>query len=260
MSNLCPMSSKKKFIASLGIIFLLSILLPQKAYSNISQLTIAVPLDTGEDGDIVSYKNGDYRLSEVEFDNELFGVINSQSALVLSDANLDVFRYVSSEGEASVKVSGRGGSIKTGDFITSSNIPGVGQKATKSGHVLGVALQSYEPANPDDVQKINVLIDIRTAFINSDMKLDLFQLLKSGFIGAFTPGQSIRYLLAIAMIVISFLIGFYSFGKTSGKSVEALGRNPLAGHLIKSVVVFNFLLTFLIMIVGLAIAYFILTF
>jgi len=60
--------------------------------------------------------------------------------------------------------------------------------------------------------------------------------------------------------VINYIvIGFSSFGKITGSSVEALGRNPLAGGAIRRVMLFNFILTFLIMAMGLGVAYFILT-
>ncbi|QQR79618.1 MAG: hypothetical protein IPJ69_09695 [Deltaproteobacteria bacterium] len=44
-------------------------------------------------------------------------------------------------GRVPVKVSTINGSIETGDYITSSNIPGYGMKATQSGPVLGIALE-----------------------------------------------------------------------------------------------------------------------
>jgi len=59
-----------------------------------------------------------------------------------------------------------------------------------------------------------------------------------------SPLTTFRYLISAMVVIASFVVGFSSFGKISGKSVEALGRNPLASRDIKSAVVFNFIFTF----------------
>ena len=43
------------------------------------------------------------------------------------------------------EVSNQNGDIKAGDYITSSNIPGVGVKATAAGQVVGIAMEDYNP-------------------------------------------------------------------------------------------------------------------
>jgi F0F1-type ATP synthase membrane subunit c/vacuolar-type H+-ATPase subunit K len=53
-------------------------------------------------------------------------------------------------------------------------------------------------------------------------------------------------------------LGFVFFGRVVARGVEAMGRNPLAGSLIAVSVVFNLILTVVIMLVGLGIAYLIL--
>ena len=65
--------------------------------------------------------------------------------------------------------------------------------------------------------------------------------------------------MAALVVLATFIIGFSSFGKISGTSIEALGRNPLASKLIRSAVVLNFALTAIIIAVGLTMAYLILT-
>lgn len=45
-------------------------------------------------------------------------------------------------GRVPVKVSTKNGEIRPGDYITTSDIPGVGMKATEAGHVIGKALTS----------------------------------------------------------------------------------------------------------------------
>jgi hypothetical protein len=232
----------------------LNILFTSNMSAAIPPVAVSMPLGEGEEGDIVSFINDTFTLSEIPYDPSMVGVITESSALTLEDIDLTEGRFVATNGEMPVKVSAVNGDIAIGDFVTSSEIRGVGQKATGFGQIVGVALQEYAPASPDEIGTIIVLVDIRTSFVGPDGK--------SGFLDALTAGTlsgvSLRYVIAALVALISFIVGFASFGKTSGNSVEALGRNPLAGKSIKSVVVFNFLLTFIIMLAGLAIAYLIL--
>src|SRR3972149_11828265 len=62
------------------------------------------------------------------YDHTLFGVVVENSAVVLNQETSKT-ASVLSQGEAQIKVSAKNGSIQVGDFITSSNDPGVGQKA-----------------------------------------------------------------------------------------------------------------------------------
>lgn len=232
-----------------------------KVNAVVSNVTFSVPLDVGEEGSIVSFKNATYELSKVPYDSGIIGVISNSSVLSLEDINLTQAKSVATSGEASVRITTRSGAIKVGDFITSSNVPGVGQKAVLIGQVLGTALQAYDSPNADTVGLITILVNPRSNVLTNSVKVNLIEALRSGSMDViFTPANSLRYLLALIIIVLAFFLGFASFGKISGSSVEALGRNPLASKVIKSVVIFNFLLTFIILVVGLALAYFILTF
>jgi F0F1-type ATP synthase membrane subunit c/vacuolar-type H+-ATPase subunit K len=135
----------------------------------------------------------------------------------------------------------------------------VGERAQESGQVLGIALEDYAPQNPTDIAKVLVFVDIKTSFMDQTISKNLLEVLKSSLASPFmTPIEALRYLLAIAIVFATFVIGFSNFGKITGTSVEALGRNPLAGPSIRRVVFFNFAMTALIMILGLGIAYFIL--
>lgn len=222
-------------------------------------VSIQTENNIGNSGDIVSYLDGKYDLSRSEFDTSMFGVIVDNPNSSFEDLNLVTYKLVTSFGEVLVNVTAKNGNIKTGDFITSSDYPGVGQKATESGQILGVALEDYAPQNSTDITKILVFVDMKTSFVDTTISKNLLDVLKSSLTSPFmTPVESLRYLLAIAIVFASFVIGFSNFGKITGTSVEALGRNPLAGPSIKRVVAFNFVMTAIIMILGLGIAYFIL--
>lgn len=258
----------KRTIFSILFVGSLFILLGLTSASVFAQPYIAgnavnVPMEegVGETGEVVVFKDNAYILSTEPYESGLYGVVTDRPAIALEDVNIDplLSRFVVSFGEAIVKVSSAGGDITNGDYITSSDVPGVAQKADQSGLILGVALDDYSSDNPEAVGEIQAFIDIKDAYIESDVRVNLIEALRGGTQAPFlTPVASLRYLLAALVVGASFIIGFSSFGKISGGSVEALGRNPLASKTIKMAVVFNFVLTFGVMLVGILLAYLIL--
>jgi F0F1-type ATP synthase membrane subunit c/vacuolar-type H+-ATPase subunit K len=213
-----------------------------------------------ESGHIVILNSGFYMLSFGEYDEGIFGVVSDNPTLAILDTNLEDYRYITTTGQVAVKVVGINGAIEEGDYITTSRMPGIGQRADVSGPVLGIALESYESDDPNEVGEILVYVNINSVLLSEDLTTNLVGLLRSGFKVPFlTPLTSLRYLLAALVVIISFFIGFTSFGRISSNSIEALGRNPLASKIIKSAIFLNFLLTLTIVAVGLVISYLILS-
>lgn len=206
------------------------------------------------DGDILSLtQGGDYIHSKVTGDPLMFGVVTLSPALYLYDkAAKDEVPAVTS-GKTYVRVSTAMGTIKKGDFITSSERPGVGVKAVSNGYVLGVAQENYTEAKADQIGLILVEVDPRFIQNNRNILSTLFSLPTLSL--AATPLNALRYLIAAIITAISFYIGFRFFGRASLKGIEAMGRNPLAKRSIILVVILNATLTFGVMLIGLAVAY-----
>ena len=226
-----------------------------------SGIAVSEPVDpdVGKVGNIISFVDGDFVLSKKAYDEKIYGVIAEKPVASVEDTELSVSKLVISNGAAYVIVSNKNGDIKVGDFITSSDIPGVGQKASTSGYVLGFALENFVNASNDSQKSMLVSVAIRNQFIESNVKVNLIEALRSGLQAPFlTPVASLRYILAALIVVGSFIVGFSSFGRTSGSGIEALGRNPLAKKTIQATIIFNFILTSIIMLIGLTLAYFIL--
>lgn len=211
-------------------------------------------------GMIVSYKNDTFTPSNEPFDTDIVGVVVEKSLISFTDREqTSNTKLIMESGEAQVLVSNKNGQIKRGDYITSSSINGVGQKADISGFTIGKALEDFNTSNPDDEGFVWALIQPKTAYINSSMRVNLLESIKSGALSPLlNPIESLRYILAALITGATFVIGFSTFGRSSGRGVEALGRNPLASHTIKVAMVFNLILAFGIMLVGLALAYLIL--
>ncbi|OGY88930.1 MAG: hypothetical protein A2677_02055 [Candidatus Komeilibacteria bacterium RIFCSPHIGHO2_01_FULL_52_14] len=100
-------------------------------------------------GDVVSidptFLNG-VRKSSGAYDRNALGVVSTKPALVIGSKGEQGANGVpvALSGRVPVKVTNENGSIKPGDVLTSSSIPGVAMKATKAGTILGVALEAYE--------------------------------------------------------------------------------------------------------------------
>ncbi len=260
-----PISVRKHFF----ILFLFSgvaisvVFLHSSVFAQFSGISVTVPWAgrSVESGDVIVLSDGAFTLCSKSYDENIYGVVASDTAISLNDLSLAQGQYVIvvSTGEADVKVSAVNGPIEVGDYITSSHIEGVAQRADVSGYVLGIALEPFTPENADAVGKILVQLDIKSAYIADRSRKNLLQFLKTGALSPImSPLTTFRYLLSALVVVASFVVGFSSFGKISGKSVEALGRNPLASQDIKSAVLFNFVFTFSIMIAGIIVSYLIL--
>jgi hypothetical protein len=221
--------------------------------------SVMIESNAGKTGDIVTYSEGKYSIADKAYDVSMFGVIVDDPNYSFIDRNIQNYKLVSTYGEMPVNVTAKNGDIKEGDLITSSDVVGAGQKAEETGQILGIALEDYTPSDKNSIGNILVYVDIRTSFVDKAISKNLLEMLRSSIASPFmTPIEALRYLLAIAVVFTSFVIGFSNFGKITGTSVEALGRNPLASSAIRRVVMFNFILTAIIMGLGIAIAYFIL--
>ncbi|HRN96392.1 MAG TPA: hypothetical protein PLD54_03025, partial [Candidatus Levybacteria bacterium] len=71
------------------------------------------------------------------------------------------------------------------------------------------------------------------------------------------PTTVFKYFLAGLIMVLAFVIGFFSFGRIANTGIEALGRNPLASRMIQLGIMLNVLITVAIIASGLVMAYFV---
>lgn len=230
------------------------------AQTNSSGIAISIPMVTeAEDGQIVcSYEEG-FDICKFEADTSIYGVVSSESAATILDSDFEQAELVLTNGVALVKVNSQGGDISEGDLITTSETPGIGKKSSTNGYVLGSALEDHTFENEEEVFDLLVGINIHPSSVLSGSRNNLLQILRKGLSApVFDPLDSLRYFLAALIAVMSFGMGLYYFGRVSRSGVEAIGRNPLARKMIQFSIFLNVLLTFVIVLVGLTIAYLIL--
>lgn len=256
MQNL---SKRIKIILILQTFF---ILFTNQAFAQGFNLGVAtyaeIPKGTPKNGDIISVNNSTFKLSDTEYDALMAGVIVSEPAVAMDMVQNDRgFPYITT-GNTLVNVSTQNGAIKAGDPITSSKTPGVGMRATSPGYIIGNAQEDYAEEDKNKVGSIFVSLNTRYAYpqIQSDPTakfLDIFNLTAAASYQQ--PSLFIKYAIAALVVIVSFVIGFFSFGRIASNGITALGRNPLAARIIQLGIVFNVLITLAIVFSGLFLAY-----
>ncbi|MHB1865154.1 MAG: hypothetical protein ACYCPS_03265 [Candidatus Saccharimonadales bacterium] len=97
-------------------------------------------------GDIVSEdinNPGQVVLSSKAYDPNLLGAISTSPSFLANASDATNQVKLALVGRIPVNVNTQNGPIAPGDYITSSDTPGVGMKATQAGNVIGIALESY---------------------------------------------------------------------------------------------------------------------
>lgn len=251
-------------------IFLLTIFvapflrLEVSAQEEITSTGIAISLPVnGEnvsDGSILCTDETGLHLCDLHTDPSMYGVVTGRpSAAFESDLTENAYLVVDS-GKALVRVSGANGPIVAGDFVSSSEIPGVGVKGIRNGYMLGNALDDFSGDTAEEQAMILVNINIHPSTTFTDDRSNLLEILRQGLASPLlTPLSALRYILAALVTIISFILAFIYFGRLSRAAVEAIGRNPLAQNRIQFNTLVHIFITLIIAGAGLAIAYLILT-
>ena len=123
-----------------------------------------------EVGDIVvvGTKERKVKKSERQYQSQVIGIVSGSPAVLFEGAELKIGskpdRFTKGSkppialvGRVPVRVSLENGSIKIGDYLTTSSVSGVAMKATEIGPIIGVALESYDKG---DEGRVLVFINI----------------------------------------------------------------------------------------------------
>lgn len=230
------------------------------AQQSASTVAKGLPLEIEtDDGDMICLIENKLVKCSSPYSSEIVGVVSKSPSAVLEFKDEADIQAISSDGIARVRVSTSNGAIAEGDLITSSEIAGVGQKATENGYVLGFAMENYDSVDNSAISTIIVGINIHPAAKFSNARSNLLQVLRRGVTAPiFEPLASLRYILAALIILVSFSLGFLYFGRVSRSGVEAIGRNPMAAKTIQFSILMHIVVTTIIVLAGLFISYLIL--
>jgi len=170
-------------------------------------------------------------------------------------SNQNVFD-INTSGNAIVKASNKNGKITKGDYVTSSEIPGVAVKSSNSEFVIGIASEDFDAEKGN----LRVSVDPRFSMLGGSTGGNLLNVVRQSSQSFFlAPIDSLRYVLAAIVAIASFLFGFSIFGKITGSGIQALARNPLARSSIQLNIIVEFILNIGIIVFGIVVSYFILT-
>ena len=253
----------KKILFEIFVACLLINVFFSQVFAQESSYGIAISIEKGvgdfNEGRLVCSGEGGFKLCNQEYDTAIYGVVVGNPAASIEQENLEEKVLVQTSGIAKVSVIGSRGPIKRGDYITASEKAGYGQHAEETGYVLGMALDEFTPDSPESEGSVLVALNIHAATGVSGVRSNLLGALKRGLsAGTLSPLDTLRYLLAALIVITSFTVGFAYFGKASGLGIEAIGRNPLASRKIEAAVLVHLMITIVVFLVGLSLAYLIL--
>lgn len=222
---------------------------------------------TAEFGDLISFDRTTqtFHLAQEIGDPNLFGVVVTSPTIVLRTSTEGV--PLVNSGEVYMQVTTVNGPISAGDYITSSPIPGKGQKADPStSFIVGTALDSFPAVSTDtpatvststvDGSSIRVLLAIGPRSVDSEGSSGTGDATGDpttsvDILGVSTPlATLIKYILAALVVTGSIYVAFRNFGSNMKDSIISVGRNPLAKTSIQSMVVLNTVLIVFVSIVG----------
>jgi F0F1-type ATP synthase membrane subunit c/vacuolar-type H+-ATPase subunit K len=206
-------------------------------------------------GDILITSPDGIKRSSISYDSKILGVLVDNPLIVLRDQD-PTKKPILSAGEAIVNITDFNGEIKRSDYVTTSPLAGEGMKGVQSGYVVGIALEdsSYNgqtsviqgKASKLGTVKVAVKIEyaeITTARNNIRLLNDLAAVLYRSSQDPEKFINILRYIIAGLIAIIAFTVGFISTARAFTKTIESLGRNPLAQKSIYTSVAIHVFLT-----------------
>ncbi len=226
---------------------------------DISSIGIATYMDVNErveDGDIISSTNKGYILSDKSYDPQVVGVVSSKPAIALKTDSKQKGVPVVNIGTVLAKVSGLNGDIKKGDYITSSETPGVGIKATRNGYIVGQAMEDLSFENEDAIELVTLNLNLHFMQVGDQVTNSIWQIFSLSQLAAYEePVKVFKYVVSAIVLLMSFGFGFLIFSRAINTGIQALGRNPLAGRMIQLSIIFNVVLVIIIIMSGIGIVW-----
>ena len=123
-----------------------------------------------DDGNQEVSTKGVLRKAGTPYDPKLLGIISTNPGLILGSVDGDTGakdkRMLALSGRVPVKIDPDSQPIAVGDFLTSSDKPGLAMKATKAGYTVGKALEVWNPGGPD-----RIMVFVNLGYYDPDLAL-----------------------------------------------------------------------------------------
>jgi hypothetical protein len=216
--------------------------------ANVQAAAIAQGFQTDEtgvaDGALMSLKPGN--AGKVEFANleraeQLVGVVGEKPLIQFTEDNNSI--QIVTSGVTPVLVSNLEGDIVTGDKITVSPINGVGMKAGSSGMIVGTAQADFKDMETTEhfITDIDGKVHtIRMGLLPVQVNVTFFAATgeRSNYLPAFLQDiantvagrqvSSARVLIALIVLLVSFISIAVLLYASVKSSIVSIGRNPLS--------------------------------
>ena len=207
----------------------------QEIPRGIAEYEQAVAVADIEDGDLMVLTESGLDRAAERYDQRLAGVVSRQPAVVFSTVGRDNAIPVVRQGSTHVRVNTSEGAIAVGDWITTSEVPGEGVKATEPGYAVGRALAAFT-GEAGVVGLVPVNVDIQFAIPENKDAPPPFTLagavntVQTGFrvISGGAVHFSVRYTIAGLVVITSAIFGYWIISRATTTGIAAIGRNPLA--------------------------------
>lgn len=246
---------KRKEKIFLVIVFLLVFSLKDYVFSQVATFFKVEDKDI-KAGDILSKKGEKLVKSSQPYDRDIFGVVVNKPIVSLGKAEEGAYPVITS-GVALVRVNGTYEAIKRGDYITSSDKPGVGRKAPYPGYVLGRALEDFSG------EEGLILVYVQPQEANFEEEKSWEKITFWEAVGRIIRALErdvphfLRYVFAIVIATASFVLGLRAFMANLREGIRGISRNPLARHSIRLAMILNLIGIVVVTLAGLGLALFV---
>lgn len=243
------------------VVLLVCTIVPQTSAQISSGIATYVQINDSsvKEGDLIKLTPSGYKKTTNPYEASIFGVVTDRPSISFENKSLPNGKPVISSGKVYVNVTAHNGPIKKGDVLTTSSTAGYAQKASENGYVIGTAAEDFTASKNSDTGKILVVLNITYNSSIAPKTNNIFRLFTLAADAPYlSPLNTLRYVFAGIMVILSFIIAVYFFGRVSTKGVEAIGRNPLASKMIMLSVIVNLFLAGIVIALGVGVAYIIL--
>lgn len=198
---------------------------------------------------------------------EIYGVVVEQKNVAVTLSIPDHSTYVASTGTYPVFVSNEDGTIKAGDYLSISSVDGIAAKASgNQDYIVGQALENFDGNSGDSFQhidkyavaRINVNINPgKNPLSKTDLAVPNFLLRLTTSIAG-KQVSSLRIYISLLIFLLTVAIAGGLIWISARSSISSIGRNPLSKHAVLRGLSVVIGASVLVMIGGLAGAYFLL--
>ncbi len=213
-------------------------------------------------GLIVAKDPKTYYLTRSYKDPNVAGVITENTDFLYTIDNGEDRTTLAVDGVTDVWVSNELGTVKYGDFITTSTETGIGVKAIENGSVVGYAMEATPDGDGPHLIKVKLtLTDSWAGEVPSESNNlykesgnTLTRLLENAGLEAQESSRSFLYIIVLIIVILASIFGFFTFGRIAVNGIYAVGRNPLAKSTIVRTILINSFITILFTLASLVVA------